>query len=75
MHEQHLYDYAVIRVVPKVEREEFINIGLMMYCKRQKYLRIDYQIPTEKILLFSPEFDVEQLKINLESFKKICSGK
>ena len=75
MHEQHLYDYAVIRVVPKVEREEFINIGLMMYCKRQRYLRIDYQIPTEKILLFSPEFDVEQLKINLESFKKICSGK
>ena len=75
MHEQHLYDYAVIRVVPRVEREEFINIGLMMYCKRQKYLRIDYQIPTAKILLFSPEFDVEQLKINLESFKKICSGK
>ena len=69
MHEQHLYDYAVIRVVPKVEREEFINIGLMMYCKRQKYLRIDYQIPTDKILLFS------QLKINLESFKKICAGK
>ena len=75
MHEQHLYDYAVIRVMPKVEREEFINIGLMMYCKRQKYLRINYQIHTEKILLISPEFDVEQLKINLESFKKICSGK
>lgn len=75
MHEQHLYDYAVIRVVPKVEREEFINIGLMMYCKRQKYLRIDYQIPTDKILMFSPEFDLEQLNINLESFKKICSGK
>ena len=75
MHEQHLYDYAVIRVVPKVEREEFINIGLMMYCKRQKYLRIDYEIHTKKILLFSSEFDVEQLKINLESFKKICSGK
>lgn len=75
MHEQHLYDYAVIRVVPKVEREEFINIGLMIYCKRQKYLRIDYEIHTEKILLLSPEFDTEQLLINLESFKKICSGK
>ena len=75
MHEQHLYDYAVIRVVHTVEREELINIGLMMYCKRQKYLRIDYQIPADKILLFSPEFDVDQLKINLESFRKICSGK
>lgn len=75
MHEQHLYDYAVIRVVPRVEREEFINIGLMMYCKRQKYLRIEYLIPTEKIRLFSADFDIDQLKTNLDSFTKICSGK
>ena len=74
MQEQHLYDYAVIRVVPKVEREEFINIGLMVFCKRQKYLRIQYQIPIDKIQLFDAEFDMEQLKINLESFAKICSG-
>ncbi len=40
MHEKHLYEYAVLRVVPKVEREEFINIGLLLFCKRQKYLRI-----------------------------------
>lgn len=75
MQEQHLYDYAVIRVVPRVEREEFINIGLMMYCKRQKYLRIEYLIPEEKIRLFSTDFDIEQLKTNLDSFTKICSGK
>jgi hypothetical protein len=75
MQEQHLYDYAVIRVVPKVEREEFINVGLMVFCKRQKYLRIQYQIPIEKIQLFDLEFDIEQLKTNLESFTKICSGK
>lgn len=75
MQEQHLYDYAVIRVVPKVEREEFINIGLMVFCKRQKYLRIQYQIPIEKIQLFDAEFDVIQLKTNLDSFTKICSGK
>ena len=75
MREKHLYDYAVIRVVPRVEREEFINIGLMLFCKRQKYLRIQYQIPKEKITLFCPEFDVEQLEINLAAFTKICSGK
>ena len=75
MHEQHLYDYAVIRVVPKVEREEFINIGLMLFSKRQKYLRMEYLIPVEKIHLFAPEFDIEQLEINLASFDKICSGK
>lgn len=75
MHEKHLYDYAVIRVVPKVEREEFVNVGLMLFCKRQKYLRIEYQIPTEKISAFCPEFDLEQLKTNLDSFVKICNGK
>lgn len=75
MHEKHLYDYAVIRVVPKVEREEFVNVGLMLLCKRQKYLRIEYQIPIEKITSFCSEFDIEQLKMNLDSFVKICNGK
>lgn len=75
MHEKHLYDYAVLRVVPKVEREEFVNVGLMLLCKRQKYLRIEYQIPTEKITCFCSEFDIEQLKINIDSFVKICEGK
>ncbi|HTG65420.1 MAG TPA: DUF3037 domain-containing protein [Flavobacterium sp.] len=75
MHEQHLYDYAVIRVVPRVEREEFINVGLMLYSKRQKYLRIQYQIPVVKIRSFCSEFDLDQLKINLDSFVAICEGK
>lgn len=75
MHEKHLYEYAVIRVVPKVEREEFINIGLLLFCKRQKYLRIEYQIPKNKILLFNSEFDIEQLTINLEAFLKFVKEK
>ena len=75
MHEKHLYDYAVLRVVPKVEREEFVNVGLMLLCKRQKYLRIAYKIPVEKIISFCPEFDIEQLQINIASFVKICHGK
>lgn len=74
MHEKHLYEYAVIRVVPKVEREEFINIGLLLFCKRQKYLRIQYQIPKKKIQLFCNEFDLEQLEENVSAFQRICSG-
>lgn len=75
MHEKHLYEYAVLRVVPKVEREEFINIGLLLFCKRQKYLRIQYHIVPEKIQSICPEFDIEQLNQNLDSFVKIGSGK
>lgn len=75
MHEKHLYDYAVIRVVPRVEREEFINVGLMLYSKRQKYLRIKYQIPSKKIQAFCDEFDLELLKVNLDALVNICEGK
>jgi hypothetical protein len=75
MHEKHLYEYAVLRVVPKVEREEFINIGLLLFCKRQKYLRIEYHIFSDKIKTICSEFDQEQLKENLDSFVKIGSGK
>lgn len=74
MHEKHLYEYAVLRVVPKVEREEFINIGLLLFCKRQKYLRIEYNIFSDKIKSICSEFDIEQLTQNIESFVKIGKG-
>lgn len=75
MQEKHLYEYAVIRLVPKVEREEFINLGLILFCKKKNYLRINYQISSEKIQALCPDFDLEQLDENLKAFTKICSGK
>lgn len=74
MHEKHLYEYAVIRVVPKVEREEFINVGLLLFCKQKKYLRMAHQIPEKKIKLLCSDFDIEQLETNLTSFTKISAG-
>nr|WP_298001230.1 DUF3037 domain-containing protein [uncultured Flavobacterium sp.] len=74
MQDKVVYEYAVIRVVPKVEREEFINVGLILFSKRKRFIRFEYQIPEEKIRAFCKEFDLEQLKENLESFAKIVSG-
>lgn len=74
MHEKHLYEYAVIRVVPRVECEEFINVGLLLFCKRQKYLRAEIKLDENKFNLFQTELDIEQLKINLGSFELICKG-
>ena len=48
MQDKVVYEYAVIRVVPKVEREEFINIGLILFSKRKRYIKFDYHIPEEK---------------------------
>lgn len=57
-----LYEYAVIRYVPRVEREEFINIGLIMMCKRRRWLRCEIAINQSRILSLSPEADIELLR-------------
>lgn len=74
MQGKHLYEYAVIRVVPKVEREEFINVGVILFSKQAKYLRVVYELDEHKLNLFSSELDRDSLFANLQVFGKICSG-
>lgn len=74
MQEQQLYEYAVIRVVPKVEREEFLNVGLILFCKRTKSIRVRFEINEEKLRLFSSDIDIDQIRLNLDSFVKIGNG-
>ena len=74
MPEKHLYEYAVIRVLPAVEREEFLNVGVILFSKKEKYIKVLYSLKEEKLRLFSAELDLEQLRLNLESFKKIAMG-
>jgi len=74
MQEKNLYEYAVIRVVPRVEREEFLNVGIILFCKRAKFIKMLYAVDEAKLLLFSDDFDLEQLELNLSSFQKIAHG-
>lgn len=74
MQDRHLYEYAVIRVVPKMEREEFLNVGVVLFCKKEKYLQLRYKLDPEKLRILSAELDIEQLEQNLQSFEKICRG-
>ena len=69
-----MYDYAVIRVVPRVEREEFINVGLIMYSKLAKYLKVRCRVNEEKLSMYPSELDLEGLYDHLHTFEKICSG-
>src|ERR1035437_5233926 len=70
----HLFEYAVIRVLPKVEREEFINVGIILFSKRAKYIGMKYKLDAERIRLFSTELDIDLLDESLKSFEKICLG-
>lgn len=74
MQERHLYEYAVIRFVPKVEREEFINVGIVLFSKQGKYLKSRYTIDENKLKLFASELDVNCLKDGLQVFEKVCKG-
>lgn len=74
MQDNHLYEYAVIRVVPRVEREEFLNIGIILFCKKAKFIKVLFHINSARIQTLSQDFDVEQLECNLTSLEKIASG-
>lgn len=74
MQEKHLYEYAVIRVLPRVEREEFLNVGIIIFCKKEKFLRVRYQLDASRLKCLATEFDLDQIEKNLESFVKICKG-
>ncbi len=64
----------MIRVLPVVEREEFINVGIILFCKQQKFIRVLYRLNEAKLRCFSQETDLEQITRNLESFEKIAAG-
>ncbi len=74
MQEKHLFEYAIIRVVPRVEREEFFNVGVIVYCADQNFLQTKFELNKEKLLVFSDEVDIEELAKCLYAFEQICKG-
>ena len=74
MQEVKIYEYAVIRLVPKVEREEFFNIGLVMFSKREKYIRVEFHLCPKKFEMMHCEIDFEDILQNLENFKHVARG-
>ncbi len=72
--QKHIYEYAVVRVVPLVEREEFVNVGVILFCKKQKFIRMRFHLREDRILALKPDADLLEIKQNLEAFNKIASG-
>ncbi len=74
MQENQLFEYAVIRAVPRVEREEFINVGIVLFCKRLNFLQTRCHLDEQKLLCLDEKADVEQLKQYLQAFDRIATG-
>lgn len=74
MHAKHLYEYAVIRVFPKVERGEFVNVGVILFSRSAKYIGMKYRLDTGRLSQHASELDVRLLEQTLQSFRKIAEG-
>jgi hypothetical protein len=68
------FDYAVIRIVPSVEREEFFNAGVVLFCPEQKFLGARVHLNAEKLRAFAPELVGSEIAQRLEAIKKISAG-
>lgn len=74
MSERTVYEYAVVRAVPRVEREEFINVGVALFCRKQRYASLKFHIDESKLKMMHKDIDIDSLKAHLLSFQRICSG-
>lgn len=71
---QSSFDYAVVRVVPRVEREEFLNAGVIVFCLEKNFLAAKVRIDAGRLKTLWPEIDVELVRQHLEAIPKICAG-
>lgn len=74
MQGSNLFEYAVIRYVPRPEREEFLNIGVILYCPSRKFLHMKFALHKNRIEAFYAGADVDDLNKYLEAFKEVCCG-
>ncbi|MGG9964164.1 DUF3037 domain-containing protein [Ferruginibacter sp. SUN106] len=74
MQDNHLFEYAVIRIVPRVEREEFLNVGVILYCKPLRFLQTMFTVDEERLRAFAGYLDMAALHEHLCVFEKISNG-
>lgn len=74
MPEKHVFEYAVVRVVPRVEREEFINVGVILFCKKLNFLQALITVDEERLCCFVKSDDIKEIENNLNAFDQICRG-
>ena len=74
MPDHYTYDYAIIRVVPRVEREEFINVGVIVSCPALSFLEARVELDEQRLAAIDSTLDVESIKPHLAAFSAICVG-
>ncbi len=68
------YQYVVLRCVPRVEREEFVNVGVVLYCQAADYLDVRWSVDRERLRLLDPRLDLDQVCEALSFVAGVCAG-
>lgn len=68
------FDYAIVRVVPRVERGELLNAGVIVFCLEKDFLRAKVEVNEPRLSALWPEIDVDLVRQHLEAIPKICAG-
>jgi hypothetical protein len=68
------FDYAIVRVVPRVEREEFLNAGAIVFCRTRRFLGADIDLDRRRLAIFAPHLEPAELERHLAIFPLLCQG-
>jgi hypothetical protein len=68
------YDYAIFRVVPRVEREEFVNVGVIVSCPAKEFLEARIELDEQRLLALDPGLDFASIRAHLGTIPAICAG-
>jgi hypothetical protein len=68
------YDFAISRVVPRVERDEFLNAGAIAFCRTQRYLEAAIDLDVRRLAVLAPHIDPEEVQRHLATITLICRG-
>jgi hypothetical protein len=72
MQQVHSFEYAIIRIVPRVEREEFVNVGVILYCKSLQFLKVKIEVDEKRLHALFRGAELEELKEYLNAFAEVA---
>ena len=68
------FEYAIVRVVPRVDREEFLNAGIILYCPAQNFLRIAVNLNAARLHAFDSTVSIAEIEDRMRAFERVCAG-
>jgi Protein of unknown function (DUF3037) len=68
------FDYTIVRVVPRVERGEFVNAGVVLFCRTRRFLGAQIDLDARRLLALAPGIDLDEVRRHLDAIPLICAG-